>query len=124
MNARVVFAHIGLVALLAAAFAGGIVYQRDGRHSSGGHAGHRDDPDRFFAQFRARLELDDAQAARVKQALDALHREMTVLMSGFHEQFEANRRRAWADIREALTATQLPKFEQLVAEIERDHAGH
>jgi hypothetical protein len=122
MNARAIWMAVGLVAILAGGFAGGVLFQRRDMHPRTHHAGHGDDVAHFLEHFRMRLDLTERQAEKVKSVLDDLHKEMAVVMNGFHEKFETTRSRAWEDIRATLTEEQLPAFEKLVQEMEKHHA--
>jgi len=130
MSAKVIWIHIGLVALFAGGVAGGILYhhhfmhahdtvRRHGVHPSGGH-----DSTHTVDQFRSRLNLTDEQTSKVKDVLDGLHKEMMGPTTEFRDKFSTLRSRAWADIRASLSEKQLLEFERLIEEMEKKHTFH
>lgn len=120
MNSKLVWIHVGLVASLASGFAAGILFERHGGRALAGYH-HGGEGEHSLERFRARLELTDEQAAKVKAVLDGLHGEMVVAMNGFHDRFDALRGRAWNDVRAVLTPRQLPLFEEFINTIELHH---
>ena len=124
MNAKVIWILVGLVALFAGGVAAGILYQRGMPSVHRGFPEGRHDAAHFVDHFRQRLALSDEQAAEVKDVLDSLHKEMEGLMNGFHGNFTALRRRAWADIRATLSEKQRSEFDKLVEELEMEHSHH
>ncbi|MCR4317339.1 MAG: hypothetical protein NUW37_13460 [Planctomycetes bacterium] len=122
MNQRTIWLFILFVAIFAGGFAVGILYHR---HFAFPHFDAHGDPDpaaHFALYFRDRLELTDAQTAKIESVLDRVHDEMMVSANEFHKSFEAVRAGAFAEIRETLTEEQIPEFEKLVEEMENAHA--
>lgn len=125
MSAKIIWIHVGLVALFAGGVAAGILYHHHVLHSHRDPPAHGRDATHSAEHFRKRLDLTDEQAEKVKGVLEGVHQEMLALTSEFHEKFTTIRSRAWKEIRSALTEKQLPAFEKLVEELERQHSpGH
>lgn len=128
MSAKIIWIHAGLVTLFAGGVAAGILYHRHGTQpvgafpAHGDASAHRNDVERFLEYFRKRLDLSEPQAEKVEDVLEDVHKEMLVLRKEFHERFETIRSRAWVNIRTTLSEEQLPAFEKLIEEMEREHA--
>jgi len=118
MSAKVIWIHVGLVALFAGGAAAGILCYHRAVHPPGGHASQS------VERFRQRLDLTDEQTAKVRAVLDGVHVEMGSLTREFHEKFKAIRSQACQDIRATLAEKQIPEFEKLVSELEEEHAPH
>jgi len=125
MSAKVIWIHVGLVALFAGGVAVGhilhpnLTHQPHGEHIRGGH-----DATHFTDHFRKRLDLTEEQNTKVKDILDSLHKEMMGLTKDFQGKFKTLRSQAWVDIRATLSDKQRLEFEKLVEEMETKHAFH
>jgi len=129
MNAKMIWIHIGLVALFATGVAAGVLYHHHIMHPQEGvqrHGGHPTDEHstQFVDQFRQRLDLTDEQTAKVRDILDGLHKEMMGLSKDFRDKFNTARSRAWENIRAMLSEKQRLDFEKLVEELEKKSAHH
>lgn len=129
MSAKIIWIHIGLVALLAGGIAIGILYHHHvvrpyDLPCHGGHPGGHRDATPFADHFRKRLGLTDEQTAKVRATFDALHLEMMGLAKEFQDKFKTLRSRAWTEVRGTLSEKQQPEFDRLVEELEKRHTFH
>lgn len=123
---KIFWIHVGLVSLFAGGIAAGHLYHRHFARPvppMPDHGGHHD-AGPYVDRFRKRLDLSDAQTAKVKEILDGTHKEMETLAGEFHGKFRTLRGRAWTDIRATLTEEQRPEFDKLIEEMEKTHSGH
>jgi len=128
MNAKMIWIHVGLLALFATGVAVGVLYHHHVMHPQEGvqrHGGHpTDEHSQFVDQFRKRLDLTDEQTAKVRDILDGLHKEMMGLSKEFRDKFNTTRGRAWENIRAMLSEKQRLEFEKLVEELEKRSEHH
>jgi septal ring factor EnvC (AmiA/AmiB activator) len=80
------------------------------------------DVEKAVARFRRDLKLDDAQAAKVREALESRRDRHESLRRDQEARFKALRDEIDADIDKALTPGQQARFAELRARWEKEHA--
>ena len=110
-------------ALLAAAFiAGGALGYAGGRYVAAreGAPGERGATRRYLAE---RLDLTGGQAAAVDTILDARRREMTRIIAPVQPQLDSSRQEARRKIMALLTPEQQRRFQDLLAEHDKQEGN-
>lgn len=108
-----------LAGLLAGAWVGSALDRRALRRL------HRRGPDveRMVGRFRRELKLDDAQAAKVREALESRRAKHEALRQEHEARFKALRAEIDADIEKLLTGEQRERFAEMRAEWEKRRAA-
>lgn len=115
---------LGLAALLfvtgvAAGVAVDRLVDRDRGRSGEGRGWERRRPEAMARKYKARLDLDDAQTARIEAVLRRTWTETREVIAPIDPKIDAIRQRGDREIRALLSPEQAARFDKMVAEQEQ-----